>query len=60
MLRTGGTELKVYLDNVVASGKVRGDLEPVTEKNAVQTLTKANSEGSIEVGLVEQPPLVRL
>jgi predicted nucleic acid-binding protein len=41
--------LKVYLDNVIVSGKARGDLKPPAEMDAVRTLAKADEEGRIEV-----------
>jgi predicted nucleic acid-binding protein len=41
--------MKVYLDNVIASGKVRGDLGPPAEMNAVRTLARADQEGKVEI-----------
>jgi hypothetical protein len=41
--------MKVYLDNVIVSGKVRGDLEPPEEMAAVHSLAKANEKGQIEI-----------
>jgi predicted nucleic acid-binding protein len=40
--------MKVYLDNVIASGKVRGDL-PLEEMAAVQILATADEKGQIEI-----------
>jgi predicted nucleic acid-binding protein len=41
--------MKVYLDNVIASGLVRGDLEPPEEMVAVHSLVKADERGQIEI-----------
>jgi predicted nucleic acid-binding protein len=41
--------MKVYLDNVIASGKIRGDLEPPKEMAAVHFLAKADEKGQIEI-----------
>lgn len=41
--------MKVYLDNVIVSGKVRGDLSPPAEMTAVLALAKAEEEGQIEL-----------
>src|SRR5262249_812644 len=40
---------KVYLDNVIVSGMVRGDLHPPEEMDAVHALTKADEKGQIEI-----------
>jgi predicted nucleic acid-binding protein len=40
--------MKVYLDNVIVSGKVRGDLPP-EEMAAVHALAKADEKGRIEI-----------
>jgi predicted nucleic acid-binding protein len=41
--------MKVYLDNVIVSGKVRGDLHPPQEMAAVRDLVKADEKGQIEI-----------
>jgi hypothetical protein len=41
--------MKVYLDNVIASGKIRGDLQPPEEMAAVHFLAKADEKGQIEI-----------
>jgi len=41
--------MKVYLDNVIVSGKVRGDLRPPEEMAAVRALVKADEKGQIEI-----------
>jgi predicted nucleic acid-binding protein len=41
--------MKVYLDNVIASGIVRVDLEPPQEMAAVHALVKADEKGQIEI-----------
>src|SRR5215470_1894547 len=41
--------MKVYLDNVIVSGKVRGDLHPPEEMAAVHALAKADEKGQIEI-----------
>jgi predicted nucleic acid-binding protein len=41
--------MKVYLDNVIVSGKVRGDLQPPQEMAAVHALVKADEKGQIEI-----------
>jgi predicted nucleic acid-binding protein len=41
--------MKVYLDNVIVSGKVRGDLQPPQEMAAVHALAKADETGQIEI-----------
>jgi hypothetical protein len=41
--------MKVYLDNVIVSGKVRGDLQPPQEMGAVHALAKADETGQIEI-----------
>jgi predicted nucleic acid-binding protein len=41
--------MKVYLDNVIVSGKVRGDLQPPEEMAAVHSLVKADEKGQIEI-----------
>ena len=41
--------MKVYLDNVIVSGKVRGDLQPPQEMAAVRALAKADEKGQIEI-----------
>jgi hypothetical protein len=41
--------MKVYLDNVIASGIVRGDLQPPQEMAAVHALVKADEKGQIEM-----------
>jgi hypothetical protein len=37
--------MKVYLDNVIVSGKVRGDLLPPEEMAAVHALAKTDEKG---------------
>jgi predicted nucleic acid-binding protein len=41
--------MKVYLDNVIVSGRVRGDLHPPEEMAAVHALAEADEEGQIEI-----------
>ena len=41
--------MKVYLDNVIVSGIVRGDLQPTEEMAAVHALAKADEKGQIEI-----------
>jgi predicted nucleic acid-binding protein len=41
--------MKVYLDNVIASGIVNGDLDPPEEMDAVHALVKADEKGQIEI-----------
>jgi predicted nucleic acid-binding protein len=41
--------MKVHLDNVIVSGKVRGDLHPPEEMAAVHALAKADEKGQIEI-----------
>ena len=41
--------MKVYLDNVIVSGIVRGDLDPPKEMAAVRALVKADEKGQIEI-----------
>ena len=41
--------MKVYLDNVIVSGMVRGDLQPPQEMAAVRALAKADEKGQIRV-----------
>jgi predicted nucleic acid-binding protein len=41
--------MKVYLDNVIVSGMVRGDLHPPEEMAAVHALVKADKKGQIEI-----------
>jgi predicted nucleic acid-binding protein len=41
--------MKVYLDNVIVSGIVRGDLQPPEEMAAVHALAKADEKGQIEI-----------
>jgi predicted nucleic acid-binding protein len=41
--------MKVYLDNVIVSGMVRGDLHPPEEMAAVHALVKADEKGQIEI-----------
>jgi hypothetical protein len=41
--------MKVYLDNVIVSGMVRGDLHPGEEMAAVRALVKADETGQIEI-----------
>src|SRR6516162_5860795 len=41
--------MKVYLDNVIVSGRVRGDLHPPEEMAAVHALAKADEKGQIEI-----------
>jgi predicted nucleic acid-binding protein len=41
--------MKVYLDNVIVSRKVRGDLHPPEEMAAVHALAKADEKGQIEI-----------
>jgi hypothetical protein len=42
-------DMKVYLDNVIVSGRVRGDLHPPEEMAAVHALAKADEKGQIEI-----------
>jgi hypothetical protein len=37
--------MKVYLDNVIVSGKVRGDVDPPEEMAAVRAFVKADEKG---------------
>ncbi len=46
---TGSGAMKVYLDNVIASGKVLSDLEPPDEMAAVRTIEKCASQGALDV-----------
>jgi predicted nucleic acid-binding protein len=41
--------MKVYLDNVIVSGMIRGDLQPPKEMAAVHSLAKADEKGQIEI-----------
>jgi predicted nucleic acid-binding protein len=41
--------MKVYLDNVIVSGRVRGDLHPPEEMAAVHALAKADEKSQIEI-----------
>ena len=41
--------MKVYLDNVIVSGRVRSDLEPVHEMAAVRTIYQLASQGLLNV-----------
>jgi predicted nucleic acid-binding protein len=41
--------MKVYLDNVIVSGIVRGDLQPPEEMAAAHALAKADEKGQIEI-----------
>jgi hypothetical protein len=41
--------MKVYLDNMIVSGIVRGDLQPPEEMAAVHALAKADEKGQIEI-----------
>jgi predicted nucleic acid-binding protein len=41
--------MKVYLDNVIVSGMVRGDLRPPEEMTAVHILATADEKGQIEI-----------
>ena len=40
--------MRVYLDNVAASGRVLGDLEPVSEQKALEEIEHAHSIGRIK------------
>jgi hypothetical protein len=41
--------MRVYLDNVAASGRVIGDLEPATEMEALRRIERAHSDGTLEM-----------
>jgi hypothetical protein len=51
--------MKTYLDNVVESGRIRGDIEPPEEMAAIQTLVKADEDRLLrdraDVGLPRTP-----
>ena len=40
--------MRVYLDNVAASGRVLGDLEPISEQKALEEIEHAHSTGRIK------------
>lgn len=40
--------MRVYLDNVAASGRVLGDLEPIEEREALRQIEEAHSAGLIK------------
>jgi hypothetical protein len=40
---------KAYLDNCIESGRIRTDLQPPSEMDALRTLLKARDAGKIEV-----------
>jgi predicted nucleic acid-binding protein len=39
----------VYLDNVAASGRVIGDIEPAAEMQALRRIERARSDGTVEM-----------
>ena len=41
--------MRVYLDNVAASGRVLGDLEPASERKALEEIEHAHSTGRIKI-----------
>lgn len=43
------SRMRVYLDNVLASGRVLGDLEPSTEMDAVRFIERAHSAGILKM-----------
>ena len=45
----GSGEMKVYLDNVIASGKVLSDLQPADEMAAVRTIEHLAPQGLLDV-----------
>jgi hypothetical protein len=45
----GVLSLRVYLDNVAASGRVLGDLAPVAEMDAVRSLWAAHEAGTVKL-----------
>ena len=40
--------MKVYLDNVIASGRVLSDLQPADEMSAVRTIEQLASQGALD------------
>jgi len=41
--------MRVYLDNVAASGRVVGDLEPAAEMEALRRIERAHSDGTLKM-----------
>lgn len=41
--------MRVYLDNVAASGRVVGDLEPSSEMDAMRRIERAHSAGILKM-----------
>src|SRR5436853_7502153 len=45
----GMLRMRVYLDNVAASGRVVGDLTPAEEMEALRRIESAHSSGTIKI-----------